>query len=120
MIDKAAWADLEERTVIPGFHGRFLHSGRMTFVLWRLDAGAVLPAHAHPHEQVVHVLAGELEMTLEGETTSCGPGTVLVIPPDAPHSGRVLTDASVMDVFSPVREDYRDGGEMLLAQALEG
>lgn len=120
MIDSTAWADLEEQTVIPGFHGRFIHSEHMSFVLWRLEAGAVLPEHAHPHEQVVHVFSGELEMTVAGETTSCGPGTVLVIPPHARHSGRVLSDASVMDVFSPVREDYRDGGAPLLAGALEG
>lgn len=120
MIDSTAWADLEEQTVIPGFHGKFIHSARMTFVLWRLDAGALLPEHAHPHEQVVHVSSGTLEMTLSGETTHCGPGTVLVIPPHTPHSGRVLAAASVMDVFSPVRDDYRAGGEMLLAQALEG
>lgn len=118
MIDKLAWAELEERTIIPGFHGRFMHSGQMSFVLWRLEAGAVLPEHAHPHEQVVHVHSGELEMTVEGETTSCGPGTVLVIPPQARHAGRVLSDASVMDVFAPVREDYRDGGPTVLAGAL--
>ena len=119
MIDRQAWAELEERTVIPGFHGKFIHSGQMSFVLWRLEAGAVLPEHAHPHEQVVHVHSGELEMTVDGETTSCGPGTVLVIPSGARHEGRVLSDASVMDVFSPVREDYRDGGAPLLSRALE-
>ena len=55
------WADRPEREVFPGFHGRFIHSGRMTFARWRIDAGAVLPEHSHEHEQVVHMFAGELE-----------------------------------------------------------
>lgn len=114
------WTQLEERTVIPGFHGRFLHSEHMSFVLWRLDQGAILPEHAHPHEQVVHVYSGELEITVDGVTGRCGPGTVLVIPPHARHAGRVLAEASVMDVFTPVREDYRDGTPSVLAEALEG
>ena len=36
------WDGLPERTVFPGFHGRFIHSGQMTFARWRIDAGATL------------------------------------------------------------------------------
>ena len=35
------------------------------------------------------------------------PGEVAMIPPDAPRGGRALTDCRLLDVFSPVREDYR-------------
>jgi hypothetical protein len=34
------------------------------------------------------------------------PGSVGIIPPNAVHSGRALTDCKILDVFSPVREDY--------------
>jgi len=104
------WQDLETRTVIPGFHGRFVHSGAMTFVLWKIDAGAVLPPHAHPHEQVVHQFEGELEVTVEGVTTVLKAGMVAVVPPHALHSGRALTDCRTMDAFYPRREDYRGSG----------
>ena len=110
MVQFIAWADIVERTIIPGFHGRFIHSEHMTFALWRLEAGAVLPRHSHPHEQVVHVQSGELEITLEGAPNLLRAGTVLVIPPHAVHEGIARTEVHVMDVFSPVREDYRDGG----------
>lgn len=112
-----AWAEIEERTIIPGFHGRFIHSGQMTFALWRIEVGAVLPLHFHTHEQVVHVFSGELEIVVEGVAHRCTPGTVLVIPPNARHEGRAVAEASVMDVFSPVREDYRRGGETVLGMA---
>jgi quercetin dioxygenase-like cupin family protein len=36
------------------------YSANMTFALWDIDAGASLPEYAHPHEQVVHLLEGEL------------------------------------------------------------
>jgi quercetin dioxygenase-like cupin family protein len=101
------WDGLAERTVFPGFHGRFVHSERMTFARWRIEAGATLPEHSHMHEQVVHTYSGELELVVDGVTHRLTAGTVLVIPPNAPHSGRALAECDVMDVFAPVREDYR-------------
>src|SRR5881227_1737101 len=58
------WSDASETTVIAGFHARIIHSERMTFVLWKIDAGAMLPEHSHPHEQVAHVLDGRFEITI--------------------------------------------------------
>lgn len=109
MDGAVVWQDLAVREVIPGYHGRFIHSERMTFARWHIDAGAPLPEHSHLHEQVVHVFSGEFELVLEGVAHRCRPGSVLVIPSNARHSGRAITDCEVMDVFSPVREDYRDG-----------
>ena len=119
MAGTMAWAEQAEREVIPGFHGRFIHSEQMTFALWRIDKGAVLPPHAHHHEQVVHVFSGELEIAVEGVAHRCTPGTVLVIPANARHEGRAVSEVSVMDVFAPVREDYRSGAgaETLLGAA---
>lgn len=113
------WEQLPEREVIPGFHGRFAHAERMTFAMWRLDAGAVLPPHEHPHEQVVNVFSGELELAMHGELHRLTAGTMLVIPPGVRHEGRVIGDARVLDVFAPVREDYRDGVASVLAGAMD-
>lgn len=100
-------ADLPERDVFPGFHGRVVHSGAMTFAWWRIDAGAALPEHHHEHEQVVNVLAGTFELVVEGQPMRLAAGEVAVIPPGAAHSGQAVTDCRVLDVFHPVREDYR-------------
>jgi unsaturated pyranuronate lyase len=44
---------------------------------------------------------------------------VLVIPPNAVHSGRALTELRLTDVFSPVREDYRGTfGKTVLSEAM--
>jgi quercetin dioxygenase-like cupin family protein len=56
---------------------------------------------------VVNVLAGTLDLVVDGQTTRLTPGMAFVIPPNVPHSGRAITACRVLDVFSPVREDYR-------------
>jgi quercetin dioxygenase-like cupin family protein len=95
------------REIMPGFHGRLVHSDNMTFVHWNIDAGASLPEHAHMHEQVVNVISGEFELTVDGETQVLKPKQVVCIPSNASHSGRALTDCYIIDVFYPIREDYR-------------
>lgn len=99
--------ELDEREVFPGFHGRFVHTDHMTFVYWMIDAGASLPAHSHPHEQVVHMFEGRFELTLGDTTRILDPGAVATIPSNTVHSGKALTQCRIMDAFSPVREDYR-------------
>ncbi len=98
---------IEQRAVVPGTAARFVHSDNMTTAYWTFEPGAVLPAHSHPHEQVTNVLEGEFEMTLDGQVRRIGPGTVAVIPSAVVHSGRAITTCRFIDVFSPVREDYR-------------
>jgi quercetin dioxygenase-like cupin family protein len=78
----------------------------MTFVFWEVEEGALLPEHSHMHEQVAHVIEGQFEITVDGETTVLEAGTVFVIPPHAVHSGRALTACRIVDSFAPVREDY--------------
>ncbi len=98
--------DIDEREVFPGFVVRFVHSETMTFAYWRIRAGALLPEHSHPHEQVANMMEGEFELTIDGQTRVLQPGSIACIPSHAIHSGRALTDCEIIDVFHPVREDY--------------
>ncbi len=95
------------KEIFPGFRARVVHSDRTSQSWVEADAGASFPEHRHPHEQVVNVLDGELELVISGQTHRLTPGVVYVIPPDVPHSGRAVTACRVLDVFTPVREDYR-------------
>jgi quercetin dioxygenase-like cupin family protein len=108
--DVIRWDEIGERDVIAGFHGKFAHSSLMTFVLWRIDSGATLPVHSHPHEQVLHVLEGRFEVTVGGKTSVLEAGTMGIVLPHVVHSGRALTNCRVMDAFAPVREDYKGDG----------
>ena len=101
------WADFDSREIVPGYHGKFVHGENMTATHWQVEAGAVLPEHAHPHEQISVVLEGTFELTINGEARQLTPGDVAVIPGHAPHSGRAITACRLMDVFSPPRDEYR-------------
>ncbi len=107
-IDLQHWT---RREVFPGFTGQFVHSAWMTFVHWEVAPGALLPDHSHPHEQVVNIIAGEFELTIDGQTRQLGPGHVAIIPPHARHSGRAITSCRIIDAFYPVREDYRTAAD---------
>jgi quercetin dioxygenase-like cupin family protein len=99
--------DSPVREIFPGFRGHFVHSANMTFVHWTVLAGSALPPHSHPHEQVVHMIEGEFELTIDRETRRLGPGSVAIIPSNATHSGRAITECRIIDAFYPIREDYR-------------
>lgn len=100
-------SDLPSKEMVPGFDGQFIHTEKLTVSYWNIKNGSILPEHAHPQEQITHVLAGELELTINGETQVVKPGIVAVIPGNVRHSGRALTDCIALDVFQPVREDYK-------------
>ena len=95
--------------ITKGFNARMIHTDRMTLAFVEVEAGALLPEHSHPHEQVTNMLEGTFEMVLEGETIILEAGTSVVIPSLAKHAGRAITDCRILDVFQPVREDFRSG-----------
>jgi quercetin dioxygenase-like cupin family protein len=53
------------------------------------------------------MIEGEFELIVNGESHLLGANDVFVIPSDAMHSGRAITDCKIIDVFYPIREDYR-------------
>ncbi len=99
--------EIETKELLPGADVGFVHTDNMTLAYWSFIPGVSIPAHAHPHEQVVNVIEGVFELTVDGETARLETGAVAVIPPDAIHSGSSITDCRIVDVFYPVREDYR-------------
>lgn len=98
---------LPVREIFPGLRARLIHTDRQTHSWVEVDAGASFPEHQHPHEQIVSVLEGELELVVDGIAHRLTPGTVFVIPPNAWHSGRGVTACRVLDAFAPARDDYR-------------
>lgn len=98
---------LPQKETVKGFKGRFVHTGTLTLAFWEIEKGAASPLHAHVHEQIMHVLEGQFQLTVEGETKVYGKDQLVVIPSNATHGGMALTDCKLLDIFSPVREDYK-------------
>jgi quercetin dioxygenase-like cupin family protein len=100
-------ASLPPRAIFPGVTGRYAHGGRFTVGEVTLDASAVVKSHEHPHDQITYVIEGRVEFTVGAETTIMAPGTCALIPGNTPHGCRALTACRLVDVFTPVRDDYR-------------
>ena len=72
-----------------------------------MESGAEVPLHNHPHEQGGILLRGRLQLTIGEETRVVEAGSLFLIPPHVPHRAVAIDGpATVLDVFSPVREDY--------------
>lgn len=100
-------SDIEPRSLVPGAQTRFVHSENMTVGFFVFDAGVQFPEHSHPHEQVTHVLEGTLLLTVSAVERKMKPGDIAVIPGNAVHSARTNEKTRVLDIFHPVREEYR-------------
>lgn len=62
--------------------------------------------HTHPHEQSGYVISGKYQMTVNGAEYELNPGDSYAIPGNVPHSFKVIEGGEVIDVFTPIREDY--------------
>jgi quercetin dioxygenase-like cupin family protein len=70
------------------------------------------PLHAHPHEQVSYVAAGEIVFVMEGQQVRLKAGGVFVVPSGRPHAIQLLSEhARLIDCFTPIREDFLPGME---------
>ena len=99
--------EIQEKEMFPGYHGELFHGEQLSWAFWRVDEGSAVPEHHHIHEQMMHVISGRFEFTLNGITKICEAGDIIHIPSNQVHSGKALTDCVLMDVFSPARDDYK-------------
>jgi quercetin dioxygenase-like cupin family protein len=95
------------KVVLPGIKLKTLVFGDKTlFTEFRMDAGAVLPKHAHIHEQTGYLTEGEIRLTIGQETFEVKKGDSWCVPGNMEHGAEILKDSVAVEVFSPVREEY--------------
>ena len=94
--------------IFPGVHIHTLSGERMMLSFVELAPHSEVKPHQHPHEQVGLLLEGELTFRIGDESHRVLPGQMWKIPGGVIH-GVVAGDApaKALDVFSPIREDYR-------------
>lgn len=98
--------ETKELQLAPGISAKIITATTFTVAHVTISKDAVLPEHHHHHEQVVNVIEGELELTVEGKAHRLVSRQSFLLPPNMPHSGRAISDCKVIDVFHPVREDF--------------
>ena len=99
--------DITPRELVKGFTGRYIHGKGLTLGYVEIKAGNKLPEHHHVHEQITFIIEGQLDMMIGGKSCSLTAGMYYVIPSNVPHSAIARTDCKAIDVFNPVREDYK-------------
>jgi len=102
-VDTSALGEVER---LPGWKGRYFHSESMTFAHYDFVRGASIHEHFHAQEEVYEVIEGELELTIDGVTGIARPGLVAIVPSNARHSVRALTDGRAIIVDYPLRREF--------------
>ena len=103
-IDLASIPVLEP---LPGCRLRTPHGQNLMLSHLEMETGAEIPWHQHPHEQGGMLIKGKLQLSIGEETRIVEPGAMFLIPPNVPHRAvAVEGPVLVLDVFSPIREDY--------------
>jgi quercetin dioxygenase-like cupin family protein len=102
------FSDINTKEIAPGFFSKLIHTDTNTINFIEVAAGCSVPLHKHIHEQCSFAIEGKFEMTVNGDTQVLEPGFFAIIPSNAVHGGTAVTDCKLIDIFSPMREDYRN------------
>ncbi|HXG09048.1 MAG TPA: cupin domain-containing protein [Gemmataceae bacterium] len=100
--------ELSRHTIFPGVTIATCAADKMMLALARLEPHAVVEEHSHPHEQVGMVVEGRAIFIIGGEEKILQPGDFYRIPGNVRHKVIALDQpVRALDIFCPVREDYR-------------
>ena len=105
------WNAVPDEPVTELLNRRMISGNQVMLAQVSLKKGCVVPMHAHANEQLTSVLDGRLRFWIEGASIEgfvMGPGEVLVIPAHVPHKVEAIADTTVLDTFSPPRQDWLD------------
>lgn len=101
----AAWTPTE-----PGVRRQILgHGPDLMLVRVDFDAGAAGALHHHPHRQASYVAAGRFVVTIDDERSELGVGDCFFVTADRVHGVVAQEAGTLIDVFTPAREDFLAG-----------
>jgi quercetin dioxygenase-like cupin family protein len=101
--------DIRPHVLREGITARAVEGERMTMAVVDLIPNLVMPAHHHENEQLGFIIAGSMVMRIGNEERELRPGDTYSIPSNVSHDVVAGPDgATVVDVFAPVRADWRE------------
>jgi quercetin dioxygenase-like cupin family protein len=90
---------IRRKTLVYGDH--------MLLTEFKLGGDKTLPMHRHPQEQTGYLVSGHIILTIDGNPHDVKPGDSWSIPGNIDHGAQVIEDSVAIEVFSPVRDDYK-------------
>jgi quercetin dioxygenase-like cupin family protein len=82
-VDLAGLVDYAEGSIVSR---TLVENDAGTLTLFAFDQGQGLSEHTTPFDALVHVLDGEAELTIGGETVAATAGQAVLMPADVPHA----------------------------------
>jgi quercetin dioxygenase-like cupin family protein len=108
------WETIPVERVGDGIERQVIWGERLMVCRLRFAPHVVTPVHSHPHEQITLVERGRVRFVVGGREQVFERGDVLHFPSRCEHGATMLDEEVVLiDIFSPVREDFLPQGEAL-------
>jgi quercetin dioxygenase-like cupin family protein len=99
--------DVAWEAVSPGVRRKIMaYDDTLMLVKADFEAGGVGPIHQHFHSQITYIESGEFAVTIGEETQVLRTGDVYYILPNVPHGATAIQAGVLLDIFSPIREDF--------------
>jgi quercetin dioxygenase-like cupin family protein len=100
--------DIHPIELLKGVYRRTLvYNNNLMLCHFTLEKNAEIPIHSHKEHQTGYVLKGKLRFLTEHRDFICGEGDSYIFDSNEKHGAVILEDSEVIDVFNPVREDYK-------------
>lgn len=99
--------DAQAKEVAPGVQRWVLaYNKDMMVVEMSFEAGCKMPVHSHPHTQSSCVKSGKFRFEAEGKPIEVTEGDTINFPSGIEHCVTCLEAGRVLEIFSPMREDF--------------
>ena len=96
------------RELCPGVTAKIAWGEKLMFSLVTLLPDAVVPEHAHPHEQMGMLLSGAMTLVVEGTPRALAPNEMYLVPGGVRHGAKAGPGGALaLDAFAPPREEYK-------------
>ncbi len=118
-MEKVRWDTLEGDRLNDQVTRKMFWGDKIMVTEWKLAPNVVFPVHQHESEQISMVQEGEVTLVFpEEEDVTLGPGDMYVVKSMRPHGVKVGPAAArVVDLFSPIREDFLAKRESYLTRS---
>lgn len=91
----------------PGLRRQVMsYSPAMMLIRHTMEKGWVGTKHSHPHEQMVYIIKGGIRFEYPGGSFEARTGDSFLVPGGVEHQASAFEDSEVLDIFTPMREDY--------------
>ena len=100
-------SEIEWEKVDKGVERKILgYDDEVMMVCVRFEKGAIGSLHHHVHRQITYVQAGSFEVTINNNKKVLTQGDCFFVAPDLVHGVVALEEGSLVDVFTPARQDF--------------